>query len=33
MQTTKAQAAKTLVQDVFEVKEKDPDGKKFDKGQ
>lgn len=33
MQTTKPQAAKTLVQDVFEVKEKDPDGKKFDKGQ
>ncbi|KAK9838978.1 hypothetical protein WJX74_007112 [Apatococcus lobatus] len=31
MQTTKPQAAKTLVNDVFEVKEKDPDGKKFDK--
>lgn len=32
MQTKQPKAAKTLVNDVFEVKEKDPDGKKFDKG-
>ncbi|KAK9863380.1 hypothetical protein WJX84_008004 [Apatococcus fuscideae] len=31
MQTKQPKAAKTLVNDVFEVKEKDPDGKKFDK--
>ncbi len=33
MSSSKSPASKVLVNDVFEVKEKDPDGKKFDKGQ